>query len=129
MEVYRKKKVAFVLEGATVGGIETVLTQMLRRIDTDRYEITLFTNIQGNPCIGKIPECIKVVDLADFDLRSNFLSSIRKVELFRAAKLLFSYLKLRFCNSEFEAVSILSVGRDRGCVRRFQRWTFCEVLT
>lgn len=104
MKACEKKKIAIVLEGATVGGIETVLMQMLRKIDTDKYDITLFTNIQGNPCIGKIPECIKVVDLADFDLHSNFLSSIRKVELFRAAKLLFSYLKLRFCNSEFEKV-------------------------
>lgn len=99
-----KKKLAFVLEGAMVGGIETVLTRMLRKIDTDKYEITFFTNVSGNPCIGRIPECIKIVDLAKFDLRSNFVNSLRQGKFFRAKKFLSSYVKLRCCKSEFEKV-------------------------
>lgn len=104
MEVYRKKKVAFVLDGAMVGGIETALIQMLRKIDTDKYDISLFTNVQGNPCIGRIPACIKVVDLDEFDLRSNFISSLRKGKLSRAAKLLKCYLKIRLSKSDLDKV-------------------------
>ena len=104
MEAYRKRKVAFVLDGAMVGGIETALIQMLRKIDTDKYDISLFTNVQGNPCIGRIPECIKVVDLDEFDLRSNFYCSLRKGKLSRAAKLLKYYLKIRLSKSDLDKV-------------------------
>lgn len=99
-----KKKIAFVLDGAIVGGVETALMQMLQKIDTNRYEIHLFTNVKGNPCIGQIPECIKVVDLDDFDLRSNFFGALRKGKFRRAAQLLWCYFKLKRSKSEFERV-------------------------
>ena len=78
--------------------------QMLQKIDTDRYEIHLFTNVKGNPCIGQIPECIRIIDLDDFDLSSNFYNALRKGKILRAAKLFWSYLKLRHTKSEFEKV-------------------------
>lgn len=104
MEENEKKKIAIVLDGAVVGGIETALIQMLRKIDTNRCEIHLFTNVLGNPCIGQIPACIKVIDLNNFDLRTNFLKAIRQRKLERAMILLRSYYRLRRSKSEFEKV-------------------------
>lgn len=104
MDQCGKKKIAFVLDGAMVGGLEMALTQMLRKIDTDRYEISLFTNVRGNPCIGQIPECIRIVDLDDLDLRTHFFAALRNGKLCRAAKLLLCYVKLRLSKSEFEKV-------------------------
>lgn len=104
MEECRKKKIAFVLEGATVGGIETVLTQMLRKIDTNKYEISLFTNVKGNPCIGQIPACIEVIDLDNFDLRTNFYCALHERKLCWAIKLLHSYVKLRLTKDELQRV-------------------------
>ena len=99
-----KKKIAFVMDGAIVGGVEIALIQMLQKIDTGRYEIHLFTNVKGNPCIGQIPECIKVIDLDDFDFRTNFVQALRKGKLSRVITLLCSYFKLKQSKSEFEKV-------------------------
>ena len=93
-----KKRIAFVLDGAIVGGIETSLIQMLRIIDTDKYEVFLFTNFHGNPCIGQIPECIKVFDLDDLNLRMHFWRALKRGALFRATHLLYHYIRL--CQSK-----------------------------
>lgn len=99
-----KKKIAFVLDGAIVGGVETALMQMLQKIDTNRYEIHLFTNVKGNPCVGQIPECVKIVDLDDFDLRLNFFRALQNGKLRRVTELLWWYLKIKLSKSDFKKV-------------------------
>lgn len=99
-----KKKIAFIMDGGIVGGTEKALTQMLRKINTDRYEISLFTNVQGNPCIGQIPECIKVFDLDDLNLRTHFFRALQRGALFKAAQLLRCYIKLRLSKDYYEQI-------------------------
>lgn len=90
------KKIAIVLHGASVGGIETALTNMLRTIDCKKYNITLFTNFTGNPCVEKLPPNVSAVDLDDFKFKSLIKKNIKSAKIAKAFKMLFAYFKSAF---------------------------------
>lgn len=99
-----KKKIAIVLDSAIIGGVEIALTQMLRNIDMDRYEISLFTNVKSNLSVSMVPACIKIYDLDNLDLRMHFIQAIKSGKFCRAAQMLYCYVKLRFSKTEFEKI-------------------------
>lgn len=102
MQERGRKKIAFVIDEAIVGGIETAFIQMIKKIDAESYDIHLFTNFHGNPCIAHIPKCIKVHNLDNNNLRTQFLRALRRGSLFRAAYLMYCYLRLRISKTMLE---------------------------
>ena len=58
-----KKKIAVVFTRMIVGGAEKACINFLKAIDKSRYEVYLFTHVNGNPYIDKLPEQIILCDL------------------------------------------------------------------
>ena len=58
--------------GATVGGAEIALKQMLKKFDFENYDISLFTNVKGNPCVIDLDKRITLIDLDNFGLNTCF---------------------------------------------------------
>lgn len=95
MSLVKKKKIAFVAANCFVGGVETALINMLHCIDRNEYEITVFTNFRGNPCVQDILPDINYVNLDLFDLRTSFFSELSKFDLFRLITILKNYVVIR----------------------------------
>ena len=88
MSLVKKKKIAFIAANCFVGGVETALINMLHCIDRDRYEITLFTNFNDNPCVRDILPDVNYVNLDLCDLKNTFFSALSKFDLFKVAIIL-----------------------------------------
>ena len=71
-----KKKIAFVANCCIVGGVETALINMLKVIDTEKYDISLFTNFTGNPVVANVPPSIKLIDLDQYNIKDAFSEAI-----------------------------------------------------
>ena len=93
------KKIAIVLHGASVGGIETALVNMLNIIDLKKYSVVFISNFKGNPCIGKLPPEIKCVDLEQFEFKKVLFDRIKKFRLLSAVRMIFFYLRSKFTTS------------------------------
>lgn len=89
------KKIAFVLAQATMGGVETSLISLLNIIDLREYEVTLFTNFKGNPCIKAIPEEIRLVNLEKNGIKDRFNGAKKERAWDELVKIFWSYLKLK----------------------------------
>ena len=98
MSLVKKKKIAFVAANCFVGGVETALINMLHYIDRDRYEITLFTNFNDNPCVRDILPDVNYVNLDLCDLKNTFFSALSKFDLFKVAIILKNYMVIKVCS-------------------------------
>lgn len=87
-----KKKIAFIMGGATVGGAEIALKRMLKKFDLEKYDVSLFTNVKGNPCVIDLDKRIALIDLDNFALNTCFFESIKRLDLLRAINLLLCYI-------------------------------------
>lgn len=101
------KKIAIVLHGASVGGIETALTNMLRTLDCKKYNITLFTNFTGNPCIEKLPPNVNAVDLDEYNFNSLIKKNFKSFKISKAFKMLFAYFKSSFTKNDAKKNEII----------------------
>ena len=88
MPTTKKKKIAFVAATCFVGGVETALLNLLKSIDRNRYEITLFTNFDGNPCVKELFPEIHYKNLDTSGLKPAFFSALSHFKVFRALDIL-----------------------------------------
>lgn len=95
MSTTKKKKVALVAATCFVGGVETALLNLLKSIDRNRYEITLFTNFGGNPCVKELFSEIHYKNLDTFGLKSAFFSALSHFKVFSALEILKNYAILK----------------------------------
>lgn len=59
------KKIAIVTPTLDIGGCEKALTSMVKHIDTDKYDITIFLKEGGGVLIREVPEWIKIKVIED----------------------------------------------------------------
>lgn len=90
-----KKKVAFIANCCIVGGVETALINLLNSFDTEKYDVTLYTNFAGNPVIGRIPDNIRCVDLDEYNIKRVYNKAICEHDYFTALKLMKNYALFR----------------------------------
>lgn len=91
----KKKKIAFVANCCIVGGVETALINLLRVIDTEKYDITLFTNFAGNPVIHNVPNYIKCIDLDTYGIKSTYKWALKNHRYHLALSVLKNYVFFR----------------------------------
>lgn len=91
----KKKKIALIATSCFVGGVETALLNLLKSIDRNRYEITLFTNFDGNLCVKELfPEiCYKNLDMSG--LKPTFISALSHFKVLRVLGILKNYVILK----------------------------------
>ena len=102
-----KKRIAFVLAQATVGGVETSLINLLNKMDLQKYDICLFTNISGNPCVGAVPKEIRIIDLDKYSPSSVFKDRVKSGHIISAMRVFLAYLKSRCIKSDVLKVKCL----------------------
>lgn len=90
-----KKKVAFIANCCIVGGVETALINLLNSFDTEKYDVTLYTNFAGNPVIGRIPDNIRCIDLDEYNIKRVYNKAIGEHDYFTAIKLMKNYALFR----------------------------------
>lgn len=90
-----KKKIAFVANCCIVGGVETALINLLNVFDTEKYDVTLYTNFAGNPVIGRIPDNIRCVDLDEYNIKRVYNKAMGRHDYFAALKLIKNYVLFR----------------------------------
>ena len=86
-----KKKIAFIANCCIVGGVETALINLLNVFDTDRYDVTLYTNFAGNPVVGRIPKQIKCVDLDVYNIKYLYNKAIEEHSYIKSLKFIRNY--------------------------------------
>lgn len=90
-----KKKIAFVANCCIVGGVETALINLLNVFDTEKYDVTLYTNFAGNPVIGRIPDNIRCIDLDEYNIKRVYNKAMDRHDYFTALKLMKNYALFR----------------------------------
>lgn len=90
-----KKKVAFIANCCIVGGVETALINLLNSFDTEKYDVTLYTNFAGNPVIGRIPDNIRCIDLDEYNIKRVYNKAIGEHDYFTALKIMKNYALFR----------------------------------
>ena len=95
MDNAEKKKIAFVANCCVVGGVETALINLLNAFDTERYDVTLYTNFSGNPVIGRIPSQIRCVNLDEYSIKHVYNNAIDAHDYVTVLKIIKNYV--RFC--------------------------------
>lgn len=96
-----KKKIAFVANCCIVGGVETALINLLNVIDTEKYDITLFTNFEGNPVVNNISSSIKLVDLDRYNIKMVYREAIANRDYRLALAILWNYAHFRLTQDYF----------------------------
>ena len=68
-------------------------------IDTERYDVYLFTNVTNNPCVEGLREEIHLYDLNELKLRKAFFKSLQEKRFFSAFGMLVDYILARISRS------------------------------
>ena len=103
----RKKKLAFVANCCIVGGVETALISLLNQIDTQKYDITLFTNFCGNPVVHSIPPQIKCIDLDAYNIKTVYTAARKSRNYGRALAILWNYARFRLARDKYLKTPLL----------------------
>lgn len=96
-----KKKIAVVAPNCFVGGVETALIGMMNIIDKSKYDITLFTNFIGNPCVQKKFAEINYENLDLYSLKQSFVDALSKCKLASAIRILKNYIIIKISSSVY----------------------------
>ncbi len=102
-----KKKIAFVANCCIVGGVETALINLLNVFDTDRYDVTLYTNFAGNPVVHSIPSNIRCIDIDKYNIRTCFHSAIKGHKYLDAARIAKNYIMFKFFRNAYQKSTLL----------------------
>lgn len=96
-----KKKIAFVANCCIVGGVETALINLLNVIDTQKYDITLYTNFAGNPVVKSIPTYIKRVDLDEYNIKTVYSRALKEHNYWLVLAILRNYAHFRMTHNRY----------------------------
>ena len=78
-----KKKIAVVFNRMVVGGAEKALLNFLKVIDTEKYDVTLFTFSDTGAYFDEIPPKINVQFTSCKDAKKIFLDDLKNFRLAR----------------------------------------------
>ena len=76
-----RKKIAIVFNRMIVGGVEKALLNFLRAIDTERYDVTLFTFNDKSPHYDELPADITVRFTACDHSKAQFWNDIKHLRI------------------------------------------------
>ena len=71
------------------------MINLLNSFDTEKYDVTLYTNFAGNPVIGRIPDNIRCIDLDEYNIKRVYNKAIGEHDYFTALKLMKNYALFR----------------------------------
>ncbi len=97
----KKKKIAFVANCCIVGGVETALINLLNTIDTEKYDVTLYTNFAGNPVVKNIPDYVKCVNLDEYNIKNVYNRSLKERNYLLALSVIWNYIRFIIARDEF----------------------------
>lgn len=84
-----KKKIAIVTRRLIAGGIEKSLISMLRQLDKEKFEVTVFVMGSGGEFEKFIPSWVEIINIygEENSVKDKILNSIKKLHLIDAAKI------------------------------------------
>lgn len=94
-----KIKIAIVANHCIVGGVETALINLLKNFDFKKYNITLFTNFNSNPCVNEVSDVVKLVDLNKYGIKKSFFAALSRFDLIKAIHIFLNYMILKVSNN------------------------------
>lgn len=97
-----KKKIAIVFYIMAVGGAEKALIEFLRRFDTERYDVTLFTLNENGEYLNEISKDIRIEYIECTDTKSILLEDIKHLRIRRVIKGIALRILIRLCRSDYE---------------------------
>lgn len=105
-----RKKIAIVFNRMIVGGVEKALLNFLRAIDTERYDVTLFTFNDKSPHYDELPADITVRFTACDHSKAQFWNDIKHLRIKGIANGIYCRVMIRVCQDEYKkfTYSILS---------------------
>lgn len=104
-----KKKIAIISTAMVVGGVEKVLTELLKNFDLNRYEVDLWLSGPGGAFERLIPADVKVRYWGQGDTKELLLSSIRERKLYPVIRGLWYRLLVRVWRNDWYRNSVYSV--------------------
>lgn len=100
-----RKKIAVVFNRMIVGGAEKALLNFLRAIDTERYDVTLFTLNNKGAYFEEIPGDITVRFTACDNARAQFLDDIKHFRISRIVNGIFCRVMIHTSREEYKKFS------------------------
>lgn len=100
-----KKKIAIVFNRMVVGGAEKVLINLLKEIDTTKYDVTLFTYNDKGAYFADIPPSIRIQFTKHPEGKQILFNDIKKLRLLRVLKGLYCRVMIRLCRDEYKKFS------------------------
>ena len=123
-----KKKVLFVNDEMTMGGVARILNTFLKMIDKDKYEVDLLVLHKRGELLKEIPEDINVIEGTNFFNTIDIpLKQCRGTQLFSKLRLLF-YMKTGLIKNKIveERNKVLSKNYD---IEFSAKEGFCTIFT
>lgn len=74
-----KRKVAFILPSLRGGGAERVITNIIKSLDHNKFDISLILLKKEGPYLDLLPNYIRVVDLNTFRVRNSIIPLINAI--------------------------------------------------
>lgn len=100
-----RKKIAVVFNRMIVGGAEKALLSFLRAIDTERYDVTLFTLNDKGAYFEEIPGDITVRFTACDNAREQFMDDIKHFRVRLIVNGIYCRLMIRLCREPYKKYS------------------------
>lgn len=100
-----KKKIAVVFNRMIVGGAEKALLNFLYAIDTERYDVTLFTFNDKGAYFDELPKDITVRFTAYDNAKMQFLDDVKHFRVNRIANGLYCRVMIRLCRDQYKKFS------------------------
>lgn len=97
-----RKKIAVVFNRMIVGGAEKALLNFLRAIDTERYDVTLFTLNDKGAYYDELPADITVRFTACDHSKEQFWNDIKHLRVKGIANGIYCRVMIRLCRDEYK---------------------------
>lgn len=101
----RKKKIAVVFNRMIVGGAEKALLNFLRALDTNRYDVTLFTLNDKGAYFDEIPKDVEIRFTQCPDSRLLLSDDLKHFRIGRIINGLWCRIMIRICRDEYKKFS------------------------
>lgn len=122
-----KKRIAFVTDSMTVGGVEKALIEFLNYIDYDSYEVVLWVRQLGKAFDGLVNANVQIACWGNGNSKEELIFLIRRGKLFSFIQGLWFRLMLRVCAKDWVTNEIITTKARAGlddneydCVIAFQ---------
>lgn len=101
-QMKQKKKIMFVMRNMAYVGSEIVFAALLRAIDSERYDVSVFTNRNGSLVLDMIPKQVKIYYQDDLSGRVLFHQDIRHYRFYSVIKGVFFRVLLRLTRDRLQ---------------------------